>query len=64
MVDSGYQGLQKIHSHTELPKKATKLRPLTRQDKRSNRELASQRVLCENVIGMLKRFKIVADRYS
>ena len=54
---------QWIHSHTELPRKAAKLRTLTKQDKRSNRELASQRVLCENVIGMLKGFKIVADRY-
>jgi hypothetical protein len=28
-----------------------------------NRELASERVLNENVIGMLKRFKIISDRY-
>ena len=28
-----------------------------------NRELASKRVVVENVIGLLKRFKIIADRY-
>ncbi|WP_162920529.1 transposase family protein, partial [Candidatus Fukatsuia symbiotica] len=36
---------------------------LTQEDKRNNRELSSQRVLNENVIGMIKRFKIVSDRY-
>nr|MBP9722679.1 IS5/IS1182 family transposase [Gammaproteobacteria bacterium] len=37
--------------------------PLTKEDKRKNRELSSERVLNENVIGMLKRFKIISDRY-
>ena len=31
--------------------------------KKNNRSLASDRVLNENVIGMLKRFKIIADKY-
>jgi hypothetical protein len=30
--DSGYQGLQKIHANTELPKKKTKNHPLTKED--------------------------------
>ena len=63
ILDSGYQGLQKIHAKTELPKKKTKNNPLTKEDKRNNRKLSSDRVLNENVIGMLKRFKIIADRY-
>ena len=37
--------------------------PLTKEDKRKNRELSSERVVNENVIGMIKRFKIVSDRY-
>jgi hypothetical protein len=45
-----------------LPKKRSKKRPLTIEDKRANKELSSQRVLNENVIGMLKRFKIIADK--
>ena len=57
VLDSGYQGLQEIHHKTELPKKKTKNNPLTKEDKRSNRKLSSDRVLNENVIGMLKRFK-------
>jgi hypothetical protein len=55
--------LQKIHSNSELPKKRSKKHPLTKEDKKSNRTLASERVANENVIGMLKRFKIIADRY-
>ncbi len=43
--------------------KKTKKEPLTKEDKRKNRELSSQRVLNENVIGMIKRFKIISDRY-
>ena len=62
-VDTGYQGLQKIHAQTEIPKKKKKKQPLTKQDKRKNREIAQKRVLNENVIGVLKRFKIISDRY-
>lgn len=63
IVDSGYQGLQKIHTNTDLPKKKAKNHPLTKDDKRKNKQLSSNRVLNENVIGMLKRFKIIADKY-
>ena len=60
---SGYLGLQKIHSNTVMPKKKSKKHPLTKEDKIKNQEISRQRVLNENVIGMIKRFKIVADRY-
>ncbi len=62
-VDTGYQGLQKVHTQTMLPKKKSKKHPLTKEDKHGNTTLAKERVLVENVIGMLKRFKIVSDRY-
>ncbi|KTD58737.1 hypothetical protein Lsai_1344 [Legionella sainthelensi] len=52
-----------MHSNSELPKKKTKKSPLTKEDKRKNRKLSSERVLNENVIGMIKRFKIISDRY-
>ena len=61
--DSGYQGLQKIHTNTELPKKRTKKQPLTTDDKKKNREISSKRVLNENVIGVVKRFRILAEKY-
>ena len=46
-----------------LPKKKKKDNQLTATDKRNNRALAGERVVNENVIGMIKRFKIVADKY-
>lgn len=63
ITDTGYLGLQKLHKNTNLPKKKTKKNPLSKQDKRENKLLSSERVLNENVIGMIKRFKIIADRY-
>jgi hypothetical protein len=63
VTDSGYQGLQKIHAKTQMPKKRSKKNPLTKEDKKSNRQLSRDRVLNENVIGNLKRFKIISDRY-
>lgn len=62
-VDTGYQGLQKVHTHTILPKKKSKKHPLSPSDKKNNTALARERVIIENVIGMLKRFKVIADRY-
>lgn len=63
IVDTGYQGLQKIHSRTTIPKKKSKKNPLTPADKDSNQNIARDRVFNENVIALIKRFKIVGDRY-
>lgn len=63
LTDTGYQGLHKLHANSALPKKKSKKCPLTIEDKKTNRALSSQRVMNENVIGMLKRFKIIADKY-
>lgn len=62
-VDTGYQGLQKRHAQTVIPKKRSKKHPLSKEDRGANTVLAKERVLVENVIGMLKRFKIISDRY-
>ena len=63
LTDTGYQGIKKIHGNSSLPKKRTKKCPLTKEEKIENKKLSSQRVLNENVIGTLKRFKIIADKY-
>lgn len=63
ITDTGYQGIQKLHANSCVPKKKTKKQPLTAEDKKANRILSSERALNENVIGMLKRFKIIADKY-
>ena len=62
-VDTGYLGIKKIHANSEHPIKSSKYHKLTKNEKRFNRQISSDRVLNEHVIGFVKRFKIVADRY-
>jgi hypothetical protein len=62
-TDTGYQGITKIHANSVLPRKKTRKKPLTKEDKAFNRAISSERVTNEHVIGFIKRFKIVADRY-
>jgi hypothetical protein len=63
MTDTGYMGLQKLHRKTTMPKKRSKKHPLNRTDKQHNRTISKDRVPAEHVIGAVKRFKIVSDRY-
>lgn len=62
-VDTGYQGLQKLHKNTEIPRKKSKKNPLTQDQKCDNKKISSERVVNEHIIGSLKRFKIIADKY-
>ena len=62
-MDSGYQGHQKVHSNTDLPVKKTKKLPLTKEQKLTNKNQASMRVVVEHVIGSIKKFKILNSRY-
>ena len=63
LTDTGYQGIKKIHKNSELPKKKSKKRPLSKAEKVENKKIAQARVVNENVISLIKRFKIVADKY-
>jgi hypothetical protein len=63
VTDSGYTGIKKLQKNSRLPKKSSKKNPLTNNDKAENRKISSERVLNENVIGCMKRFKILSDRY-
>jgi hypothetical protein len=47
-----------------MPKKKTKTNPLSKEDKKSNRDISSQRVSVENIIRELKIFRIVAEKFS
>jgi DDE superfamily endonuclease len=51
------------HTFQTGSKKSTKKKPLTKEEKEQNRKISSERVVNENVIGSLKRFKIINDRY-
>jgi hypothetical protein len=62
-VDTGYQGLQKKHNNTEIPKKRSKKHPLSTQDKKNNHLISSSRVTVENVIRSLKIFRVLAEKY-
>jgi len=62
-TDTGYVGIKKIHANSILPKKKTKKKPLTAEDKASNRKISSERVSNEHAIGFIKRFKILSERY-
>ncbi|HLE09602.1 MAG TPA: transposase family protein, partial [Bacteriovoracaceae bacterium] len=44
-VDSGYQGIQKLHKNSEIPKKKSKKNPLTAEDKERNKKISSERVV-------------------
>jgi hypothetical protein len=61
--DRGYQGLQKRPAKSRTPKKKPRRGQLNRADKHGNRLLASQRIVGEHVIGKLKVFNILAERY-
>ena len=63
LADTGYQGLSKLHLNSQTPKKKSKHHPLTSEQRAANRELASQRIMAEHVIGKLKVFRILSERY-
>ncbi|MDR3365566.1 MAG: transposase, partial [Prevotellaceae bacterium] len=57
-TDSGYLGIKKLHSNSELPHKKSKFHPLSKQEKLENRAVARTRVANEHAIGFVKRFRI------
>lgn len=63
LVDKGYQGIQKLHSHSELPQKKPRGKPLTPEAKVHNRLLAKKRISIEHINGRLKVFRILTGRY-
>ena len=62
-ADSGFQGIDKIHVNSSTPRKKSKNKPLTEEDKAYNRALSSERAVNENAIGFIKRFRIVSEKY-
>lgn len=63
LADTGYQGIQKIHANSTIPIKRKRNEVFTTQQKKFNHQLSSRRIVVENVIGFLKRFRIISDRY-
>lgn len=64
MVDLGYQGLgEDTHAKIILPCKKPRRSELTPCQKETNRTISSVRVRVEHVIGALKHFDILSERY-
>lgn len=62
-VDTGFQGIQKEHANTQIPKKRSKHHPLTPEDKERNKTISGIRVLSEHAICGMKRMKAASDIY-
>ncbi len=62
-TDTGYLGLVQINVNSLLPKKRSKNHPLTRQERRNNREISRKRIFVEHAIRFVKRFRILSERY-
>lgn len=62
-VDTGFQGFNKLHQNTMIPKKRRKKTPLTLTEKEDNKLISQIRVVAEHAIGGMKRFKAATDIY-
>jgi len=66
--DSGYRGIQKVHANIKYPIRhkadIAKMSPEQQTARKArNKTIASERMKIEHIIGRVKRFKIVAERY-
>lgn len=62
-VDTGFQGIQKYHLNTLIPKKNTKKNPLTEEDREKNKIISHFRVIVEHAIGGIKRYQCLQQPY-
>ena len=63
LADSGYQGIMKMYSQAQTPRKSSKLKPLTLEDKTYNHTLSKERIKVENIFAKVKTFKIFSTTY-
>ena len=68
LADSGYRGIQKVHANTLYPLKHKEdIKRLCKEQikaqKSKNREISSRRMKIEHIIGRIKRFNIISERY-
>lgn len=63
LADTGYLGIDKLHPNTLIPKKKPRGGFLTKEDKEMNKLISSVRIVVENAIGGMKRYRCVSDTY-
>ena len=64
LAGSGYQGLMKMYSQAQTPRKSSKLKPLTLEDKSYNHVLSKERIKVENIFAKVKTFKLFSTTYQ
>jgi uncharacterized protein (DUF2344 family) len=63
LADKGYQGMQQIHANSRIPYKKKSTEKLSKEQKKFNRTLASERIIIEHIHRSLKIFRILSSRY-
>lgn len=63
ILDMGYTGMFMLHKNTLLPIRSSKKHKLTKEEKKFNRWIASQRISIEHVNRYIKRFRIFSGKY-
>jgi hypothetical protein len=63
LLDSGFQGVAKLHPKSRTAHKRPKGKALTAQQRAHNRTLARARILAEHVIRKLKTFRVLKETY-
>jgi len=60
--DTGFIGAQRVHPNIYIPKKKSKKRPLTFDEKETNKLISSYRVVVEHAIGGIKRLRCMSEK--
>ena len=65
LADSGYRGIQTIHANSLFPlrHKEDIARMPDKERKAYNKSICSPRMKIEHIIGRVKRFKIISEKY-
>ena len=62
-TDKGFLGIKKLYPNSEVPHKASKHHPLTKEQKQYNRQLAKERTMIEHRNRECKIFRICKEQY-
>ena len=62
-TDKGFLGIKRLFPNSEVPHKASKYHPLTKEQKRYNRQLAKERIIIEHRNRECKIFRICKEQY-
>lgn len=63
LADTGYLGITKIHTNSQIPKKSSKKHRLTLDEKAYNSAISKRRIYIEHINRYIKRFKILSSCY-